>query len=71
MVTGMTESEVKLELRQAHENSIHVITREGINQLIDETMIPPNPDDFYEQMEQLVQAANADDPLLGLIAPNE
>lgn len=69
MVTAMTEGEVAVELAQAHENNIHVIAREGINQLIDRTMIPLDPDELYAEMERLIQASHAVDPLSALVEP--
>jgi hypothetical protein len=59
IVTSKTAAEVTPDIEAAERLGIRVITREGIERIIERTLIQPNADQSYADAEQAVSAALA------------
>jgi hypothetical protein len=59
IVTSKARNEITPDLETAERWGIHVITREGLDQAVTQTMLQPNADQAYAQAEQAVSAALA------------
>jgi hypothetical protein len=57
IVTSKTLDEIRLEIKQAEEHGIYVLTREGIENLLARTLVPLNADKIYQEAEEMVRAA--------------
>ncbi len=57
IMTAKSAEEVKPDIEQAEKLGIYVITREGIEQLMLQTLTPANADHLYERAEQVARAA--------------
>src|SRR5262245_23909346 len=59
MVTSRRTNEITLDLEAAVSLGIHVMTRENLENAINQTLMQPNADQLYAQTEQAVTAARA------------
>jgi hypothetical protein len=57
IITAKSAEEVKPDVEQAEKLGIYVITREGIERLLLQTLTPANADQLYEQAEQAARSA--------------
>lgn len=61
MVTSMTEAEVAAGLAPAQEQGVVVLTREGLLDALNRTLIQPQPDDLYSELESSLLSADVRD----------
>lgn len=59
MVTSMTEAEVAAGLTPAQEQGVVVLTREGLFDALNRTLILPLPDDVYSELESTLRNAES------------
>jgi hypothetical protein len=59
IVTSRTKNEVAPDIETAEKLGIYIVTREGLEQVIPQTMYQPNADQTYAMAEQIVSAARA------------
>jgi hypothetical protein len=57
IITAKSAEEVRPDIEQAEKLGVYVITRDGVDRLIQQTLTPGSPDHLYEQAEQAVRAA--------------
>jgi hypothetical protein len=57
IITAKSAEEVRPDIEQAEKLGIYVITREGIDRLILQTLTPGNADYLYQQAEQAARSA--------------
>ena len=57
IITAKLAEEVRPDMEQAEKLGIYVITREGIEQLLDRTLFPQNADQLYEEAERSIKIA--------------
>jgi hypothetical protein len=60
MVTSRPTNEITLDLEAAVSLGIYVMTRENLENAINQTLMQPNADQLYAQTEQAVTAARAE-----------
>ena len=72
IITTKLAEEVRPDIEQAEKLGIYVITRGGIEQLLDRTLFPQNADQLYEEAERATKLAKeareapTAPPMLGL-----
>ena len=59
IITAKPRAEIEADLEQAEKLGILVLAREQIDELINRTLTLPNPDQYYEEALQAIQAARA------------
>jgi len=59
IITAKTVEEIRPDLEQAERLGIHVIARDGIERLIERTLLPQNAELLYEEAERSVVEAKA------------
>ncbi len=65
IITAKRRAEIEADLEQAEKLGILVFAREEIDEMLNRTLTLPNPDQYYEEVRQALQAAQAKH------APNE
>jgi hypothetical protein len=59
MVTSQPRSDVEVDIEPDERLGILVLTREDLDQVINRTLIPQNPERFFIEAEKLVRSAQA------------
>jgi hypothetical protein len=57
IITAKLADEVRPDMEQAERLGIYVITREGIELLLDRTLFPQNAEQLYEEAERSIKIA--------------
>jgi hypothetical protein len=72
IVSSRTTAEIKADIEAAERLGILVISREGLDEMINRTLLQPNPDQIYNEAEQAISTAlakYAEQPMLPLASP--
>lgn len=56
IITAKSQAEIRPDIEQAEKLGVFIITRDGIERLVERTMFPQNADQLFEQAEQEVAA---------------
>jgi hypothetical protein len=59
MVTSQPRSDIEVEIEPAERLGILVLARENLDQVINRTLIPPNPEQIFIESEEAVRLAQA------------